>query len=98
MIKRVFTLIVIVFLIYLLLPLITEYKPANELNRLSKKYVKDGPDELGGANLVTSIIVTYRGLDTLGEVTVLFLATAGIGFLLRKKQKNKMKTYFGIKN
>ena len=90
MIKRVFTFIVIVFLIYLLLPLITEYKSATELNRLSEKYVKDGPAELGGANLVTSIIVTYRGLDTLGEVTVLFIATAGIGFLLRRKQKNRI--------
>ena len=90
MIKRVFTFIIIIFLIYLLLPLITEYKPANELNRLAKKYVKDGPDELGGTNLVTSVIVTYRGLDTLGEVTVLFIATAGIGFLLRRKQKNQI--------
>jgi multicomponent Na+:H+ antiporter subunit B len=32
-------------------------------------------------------VVTYRGLDTLGEVTVLFIATAGIGFLMGKKKK-----------
>jgi len=90
MIKRAFIFIFIIFLVYLLLPLITEYEPATELNRLSKKYVKDGPAELGGANIVTSIIVTYRGLDTLGEIAVLFIATAGIGFLFRRKQKNRI--------
>ena len=73
----------------MLLPLITEVNPVTELNSLAEKYVTDGPAELGSANLVTSVIVTYRGLDTLGEVAVLFIATAGIGFLLKRRHSKK---------
>ncbi|NEX22892.1 sodium:proton antiporter [Thiorhodococcus mannitoliphagus] len=35
--------------------------------------------ETASANAVTSVVVSYRGFDTLGEVTVLFLAATGIG-------------------
>lgn len=37
--------------------------------------------ETASANAVTSVVVSYRGFDTLGEVTVLFLAATGIGGL-----------------
>jgi multicomponent Na+:H+ antiporter subunit B len=37
--------------------------------------------ETASANAVTSVVVSYRGFDTLGEVTVLFLAATGIGLL-----------------
>ena len=86
MIKRMLILLVLVFFTLMIWPLITDIQPQTMLNSLAQKYVQDGPDELGGANLVTSVIVTYRGLDTLGEVTVLFIATAGVGFLLRRRK------------
>lgn len=38
--------------------------------------------EDGSANMVSSIVVNYRSFDTLGEVTVLFIASLGISFLL----------------
>ena len=87
MIKRALIFVFMVFFILMFLPMIKDNDFAKELGSVSEKYVKDGPDELGGTNLVTSVIVTYRGLDTLGEVAVLFLATAGIGFLLQKNKK-----------
>jgi multicomponent Na+:H+ antiporter subunit B len=34
--------------------------------------------EMASANAVTTVVVSYRGFDTLGEVTVLFLAATGI--------------------
>ncbi len=37
--------------------------------------------EAGAANAVTTVVVSFRGFDTLGEITVLFLAATGIGFL-----------------
>jgi len=86
MVKRMLILLVLVFFTIMLLPLVSEIQPQTVLNSLAQKYVQDGPDELGGANLVTSVIVTYRGLDTLGEVAVLFIATAGVGFLLRRRK------------
>jgi multicomponent Na+:H+ antiporter subunit B len=44
--------------------------------------------ESGSANYVTSIIANYRALDTLGEITVLFIAAAGLAFVLGDHNKN----------
>ncbi len=38
------------------------------------------------SNAVTSIVVNFRGFDTLGEVTVLFLAVTVLGSVLYKKR------------
>ena len=57
----------------------------SELGPVARHYVEDGVAENGGSNLVTSIVVNYRGFDTLGEVTVLFLAVSGAGFILRRR-------------
>jgi multicomponent Na+:H+ antiporter subunit B len=42
-------------------------------------YLHDTPAEIGVPNVVTSVLASYRGYDTLGEVTVIF--TAGVGVL-----------------
>ncbi|UCE90594.1 MAG: DUF4040 domain-containing protein [Pseudomonadota bacterium] len=42
-------------------------------------YIEESPRETGIPNIVTSVLASYRGYDTLGEVTVIF--TAGIGVL-----------------
>lgn len=34
------------------------------------------------ANMVTSVVVDYRSFDTLGEVTVLFVSSLGVAFIL----------------
>ncbi|WP_331773882.1 MnhB domain-containing protein [Sulfurospirillum sp. 1612] len=39
------------------------------------------------ANAVTSVVTFFRGVDTLGEVTVLFLATTGIALMLSSSQR-----------
>ncbi len=89
MVKKLFVLITLALLVAMLLPLALDVKPFDKLPAVSQKYVREGPVELGGQNLVTSVIVTYRGLDTLGEIAVLFIATAGIGFFLRRKSSSK---------
>lgn len=38
--------------------------------------------ETGSANIVTSILLAYRGLDTLGELTILFVAATAAGLVL----------------
>lgn len=45
--------------------------------------------ETGSANIVTSIIANYRLLDTLGELTVLFIASSGLAFVLKGKKNIK---------
>lgn len=84
MIARIFAVLAVAGFAVLLLPLAQDVSPFAELSPVAEGYVERAPEELGAQNLVTAVIVTYRGLDTLGEVTVLFIATAGIGFLLRR--------------
>jgi multicomponent Na+:H+ antiporter subunit B len=43
-------------------------------------YLRDAPTEIGVPNVVTSVLASYRGYDTLGEVVVIF--TAGVGVLV----------------
>ena len=48
-------------------------------------YLEDSPEEVGVPNIVTAVLASYRGYDTLGETTVIF--TAGIGVLLLLKRR-----------
>ncbi len=49
---------------------------------VANRYMRNGARETGAANIVTSVVVTYRGFDTLGEVTVLFIAAVAVGAVL----------------
>ena len=49
-------------------------------------YLQQTVQELKVSNAVTSIVVNFRGFDTLGEVTVLFLAVTALGSILYKKR------------
>jgi multicomponent Na+:H+ antiporter subunit B len=64
----------------------------DSLNKLSSGYVEKSVSDLKTANIVTAVVVTFRGLDTLGEVAVLFIATAGVGLLLKRKGEKSKKT------
>jgi len=44
------------------------------------------PQEIGTANTVTSVLLAYRGLDTLGELTVLFVAATAAGLVLGQRR------------
>lgn len=47
---------------------------------VTPRYIEQGPNEVGVPNLVTAVLASYRGYDTLGEVAVVF--TAGLGVML----------------
>lgn len=87
MIKKLFAFAILAGVGVILFSLFNNYKPADKLNHTSYHYAKKGPDELKSANLVTAVVVTYRGLDTLGEVTILFSVASIIGFFLRNRTK-----------
>lgn len=89
MIKRFFTIILLVVFSSLFFPLVGILQERNEVGVLAKDYLVNGPGVLGAANLVTSVVVSYRGLDTLGEVTVLFAAAAGVSLILSRLNKEK---------
>jgi len=56
---------------------------------LGPYFLNESPDQIGIPNVVTSILASYRGYDTLGELAVIF--TAGIGVLgllgLRRRKR-----------
>ncbi len=84
MIRKILYLIVVLTFGFFFYSVISSYIPfgESELPKVSKYYVDNGVKDLGGINIVTSIVTVYRGFDTLGEVTVLFLAVTGLSFLL----------------
>ncbi|MBN1781469.1 DUF4040 domain-containing protein [bacterium] len=51
--------------------------------RMAQAYL-DGFRQTGASNLVTAVILDFRGYDTLGEATVLFTSVAGVVTVLRK--------------
>ncbi|MCP3849420.1 MAG: sodium:proton antiporter [Gammaproteobacteria bacterium] len=84
MIRKVFVLLFLLGLGSLFMTFMQEYTPDTELNQTGKYYAEHTAQDIGAANIVTAIIVTYRGLDTIGEVTVLFLTAAIVGMLLSR--------------
>ncbi len=85
MIKKLFVLILLIGLAVLFFQLASSYKGKDSLNETASYYAEHGAEEVGAANLVTAIVVTYRGLDTLGEVTILFLTAAIVSLLLKTR-------------
>ncbi len=43
------------------------------------------PQQTGAANIVTSVVLAYRGIDTLGELSILFAAATGAGLILGRR-------------
>jgi multicomponent Na+:H+ antiporter subunit B len=55
--------------------------PADPIHtHVAPRYIEQSAEEIGIPNIVTSVLASYRGYDTLGETVVIF--TAGIGVLL----------------
>ncbi len=59
---------------------------------VAPRYIEESPKEVGLPNMVTSVLASYRGFDTLGETVVVFAATIGVLALLgtRRRKKNTM--------
>jgi multicomponent Na+:H+ antiporter subunit B len=51
------------------------------------RYLNEGLKETGVPNIVTAVLASYRGYDTLGEVTVVFTAGVGVIALLRRVRR-----------
>ncbi len=57
-------------------------------------YLKHSKESLHTANSVTAIVVNFRGFDTLGEVTVLFLAATGLASILFRRKEEEAPRVF----
>ncbi len=71
--------------------LFNSYEPHTELTGIAAHYAENGAKEIGAANIVTAVVVSYRSFDTLGEITILFLTAAIISFFLKLSDEDENK-------
>ncbi|MBN2013553.1 MAG: hypothetical protein JW778_00085 [Candidatus Altiarchaeota archaeon] len=58
-------------------------------NNVSRRYIERSLEETGVRNMVTAVLASYRGYDTLGETTVIFTAGVATMFLFQRWKKEK---------
>lgn len=56
---------------------------------VAPRYLNEVKQEVDVPNVVTAVLASYRGYDTLGETTVVFTAGAGVVALLRRRRKGR---------
>ncbi|UJW76967.1 hydrogen gas-evolving membrane-bound hydrogenase subunit E [Rhizobium sp. SL42] len=85
--SRVFNLLLLVAFAFVFAGLIAAYDERQVLSALAIRYLTEVPQGLGAPNVVTGILISFRGFDTLGEVAVLFMVAASVSSLLGGKAK-----------
>ncbi|MFQ9892760.1 MAG: hydrogen gas-evolving membrane-bound hydrogenase subunit E [Emergencia sp.] len=71
-----------------LLPVIGD--PNSEPNtHIAQYFITKGPSETNSPNLVTGVLADYRGLDTMLETTVLYLASIAVTLIMSKKESEE---------
>ena len=91
-VKNIFVFLIVLYFGFQMFSVIS-FLDLNNVKGVAKYYLENDIKDTQSANVVTSIVVNYRGFDTLGEVTVLFLAATGLGAILsghRKVKKQKI--------
>jgi multicomponent Na+:H+ antiporter subunit B len=85
--RPVFPIFVVLFtgavLVYGTLDMPAYGNPDNPIHKhVAPHYLEDSGHEIGVPNVVTSVLASYRGYDTMGETTVVFTAAVGVMILL----------------
>ena len=62
---------------------------APALQHVAPTYIDGSENDIGIPNIVTSVLASYRGYDTLGEVAVIFTAGIGVMFLLGLRREDE---------
>jgi len=64
--------------------------PDNPVHQhVAPRYLQESAAEIGIPNVVTSVLASYRGYDTLGETTVIFTAVVGVLLLLTQPRERR---------
>jgi multisubunit Na+/H+ antiporter MnhB subunit len=80
--------VVVAFLVWGVVPPIMHdfgYPPSD----MDDYIIENAQKETGSNNVVASVVFDYRGLDTLGEATILFTAVTGVLLLLRARKRKE---------
>jgi len=59
---------------------------------VANRYIEKSGQEVGPPNIVTSILASYRGYDTLGETAVVFTAAIGVLAILGRAKGQALPT------
>lgn len=86
MIQGARLIVLLLFSLVLLVSVIVEKDPKEEVMENAKAYfLERGTLETGAMNLVTALYLAYRAYDTLGETIVLIGAVTGVLVLMGGK-------------
>ena len=73
--------------------------PDNPVHQhVALRYIQDSPQEVGLPNMVTSVLASYRGSDTLGETAVVFAAAIGVLSLLGLPRQDREAIESGLES
>lgn len=56
------------------------------------RYLERGEEEAGAKNIITGVILNYRGYDTMGEVSVIFSALCAVIAILDREKKGRSRS------
>ena len=63
---------------------------------VSPHYLELGEEEAGATNVVTAVILNYRGYDTMGEVAVIFCALCAVVAILNREKTGLSRTHMDV--
>ncbi|NJE10093.1 Na(+)/H(+) antiporter subunit B [Thermococcus sp. MAR1] len=89
MLKRALAIILLLIVGYWLAQGLAGVPFGQDKMLVGQYYLDNVKQQTGAVNAVTAVVVNYRGFDTLGEVTVLFIASTGVGALLWRRKKER---------
>ena len=89
MVKRILAIIMLLIVGFWMANALSGVPFGEDKMLVGKYYLENVKEQTGAVNAVTAVVVNYRGFDTLGEVTVLFIASTGVGALLWRKKKER---------
>ncbi len=52
-------------------------------------FIDNGQEQTGANSIISAVLFDYRGMDTLGEASVLFAAASGILIVFRRLGKDE---------
>jgi len=90
--RKVISIILLLILAFGIMLSLTEIPFGKPKTEVGTYYIDKGIKDTGATNIVTSVVVNYRGFDTLGEVSVLFIAAIGLSAVLATAKKKKIKS------
>ena len=66
-------------------------------NHVAPRYIANSSKEIGIPNVVTSVLASYRGYDTLGETFVIFTAAIGVLAIIGRGRRKSSRHVENVK-